>query len=71
MNFMTIVIGALGKVTKELVKGLEELEISGPVETTQISAFFDISLNTDQISGDLLSCKLLGLTISWHWCEKL
>ena len=34
-----ILIGALGTVIKGLVKGLEELEIRGRVETTQTTAF--------------------------------
>ena len=33
-----IVIGALGKVTKGLLKGLEDLEIGGWVETIQTTA---------------------------------
>ena len=33
--FILIVIGALGTVTKELLKGLEDLEIRGRVETIQ------------------------------------
>ena len=35
MMVIPIVIGALGTVTKELVKGLEELEIRTQVETIQ------------------------------------
>ena len=33
-----IVIGALGKVTKRLVQGLEDLKITGQVETDQTTA---------------------------------
>ena len=33
-----IVIGALGTVTKGLIKGLEDLEINGRVETIQTIA---------------------------------
>ena len=33
--FITIIIGALGTVTKGLIKGLEDLEIMGWVETIQ------------------------------------
>ncbi len=33
-----IIIGAFGTVTKGLVKGLEDLEISGLVETVQCTA---------------------------------
>ena len=35
-----IVIGALGTVTKELLKRLENLEIKGRVETIQTTASF-------------------------------
>ena len=35
---ITIVIGALGTVTKGLIKGLEDLEIRGRVETIQTIA---------------------------------
>ena len=34
-TFIPIAVGALGSVTKGLIKGLEELEISGGVETIQ------------------------------------
>ena len=33
MTFMPIIISALGTVTKGLIKGLEDLEIRGRVET--------------------------------------
>ena len=33
-----IVIGALGTITKRLLKGLEDLEIGGRVETIQTTA---------------------------------
>ena len=35
MTFITIVIGTLGTVTEELLKGLEDLEIGGWVGTIQ------------------------------------
>ena len=38
MTIITIVIGAHGTVTKGLVQGLEDLEITGPVETVQTTA---------------------------------
>ena len=61
--FIPIVIGAFGTVTKSLLKGLEDLEIRGQVETIQTTTL----LRTDRILrrflviwGDLLSLKL-------HW----
>ena len=35
VTFIPIVIGALGTVTKGLIKGLEDLEIRGRVESIQ------------------------------------
>ena len=38
MTIVPIVIGAFGTVTKGLLKGLEDLEVGGRVETTQTTA---------------------------------
>ena len=38
VTIVPIVIGALGTVTKGLLKGLEDLEVGGPVETIQTTA---------------------------------
>ena len=38
VTIITMVIGALGTVTKELFKGLEDLDVGGRVETTQTAA---------------------------------
>ena len=35
VTFISIVIGAFGSVTKRLLKGLEDLEVGGRVETIQ------------------------------------
>ena len=35
MTIIPIVIGAFGTVTKELLKGLEDLDVGGRVETIQ------------------------------------
>ena len=40
VTIIPIVIGAFGTVTKGLLKGLEDLEIGGLVETIQTTAFF-------------------------------
>ena len=62
-----IVTGALGTVTEGLVQRLEDLEITGQVETVQTTAL----LRSDRILrrvletwGDLLSLKLQWKTIS-------
>ena len=38
VTIVPIVIGALGTITKGLLKGLEDLEVGGPVETIQTTA---------------------------------
>ena len=38
MTILIIVIGAFATVTKGLIKGLEELELGGRVETNQTTA---------------------------------
>ena len=45
MTFVPIVIGAFGTITKGLLKGLEDLEAGGQVETIQMTAL----LRTDRI----------------------
>ena len=74
VTIVPIVIGALGTITKGLLKGLEVLEVDGRVETIQTTAL----LRTARILrwvletwGDLLSLKLQWKTTSKHWCEQL
>ena len=38
VTIVPIVIGALGTITKELLKGLEDLEVGGRAETIQTTA---------------------------------
>ena len=69
-----IVIGAFGTITKGLLKGLEDLEVSRRVETIQTTALLRMARILRwvlEIWGDLLSLKLQWKTISSHWCEKL
>ena len=67
VTIIPIVIGAFGTVTKGLLKGLEDLEVGGRVETIQTTT----SLRTARILrrvretlGDLLSLRLQRKTIS-------
>ena len=67
VTIVPIVIGALGIVAKGLLKGLEDLEVGGRVETIQTIAL----LRTARILrwvretwGDLLPHKLQWKTIS-------
>ena len=43
MTFIPIVIGALGTVTEGLLKGLEDLEIRGRVETIQTTTLLKLA----------------------------
>ena len=50
VTIIPIVLGAFGTVTKELLKGLEDLEVGGRVETIQTTAL----LRTDRILRRIL-----------------
>ena len=67
VTIVPIVIGALGTVTKGLLKSLEDLEIGGRVETIQTTALLwtaSILRRVLETWGDLLSLKLQWKTIS-------
>ena len=69
-----IVIGTFGTVTKGLLKGLEDLEVGGRVETIQTTVLLKtarIPRRVLETWGDLLSLNLQWKTISWRWWEKL
>ena len=66
VTIVPIVIGAFGTITKGLLKGLEDLEVGGRVETIQMTTL----LRTGRILrkvletwGDLPSLKLQWKTI--------
>ena len=61
MTVIPTVIGALGKVTKGLVQGMEDLEIRGREETIQTTALLRsarILRRVLEIRGDLVSLRL-------------
>ena len=63
VTIVPIVIGTIGTITKGLLKGLEDLEFGGLVETIQMT----VLLRTRRVLetwGDLLSLKLQWKTIS-------
>ena len=69
-----IVIVAFGTETTGLLKGLEDLEDGGRVETIQTTALLKTARILRRVLetwGDLLSLNLQWKTISWRWCEKL
>ena len=58
---VTIVIGAFGTITKGLLKGLEDLEVGGRIESIQMIALLRtvrILRRVLETWGDLLSLKL-------------
>ena len=67
VTMVLIVIGALGTVTKRLLKDLEDLEVGGRVETIQMKALLRTARILRRVLetwGDLLSLKLQWKTIS-------
>ena len=67
VTFIPIVINAFGTVTEVLIKGLEDLEIRGRVETIQTTALLRsarILRRVLETLGDLLSLKLQWEIIS-------
>ena len=67
VTIVPVVIGALGTITKGLLKGLEDLEIGGRVETIQTTALLRTARILRRVLetwGDLLSLDLQWKTIS-------
>ena len=67
VTIILIVIGAFCTVTKGLLKGLEDLDVGGRVETTQTTTLLRrirILRRVLNTRGDLLSLKLQWKTIS-------
>ena len=67
VTIVPIVIDALGTVTNELLKGLEDLEVGGRVETVQTTALLRTARILRRVLEtwrDLLSLKLQWKTIS-------
>ena len=67
VTIIPIVICASGTVTKELLKGMEDLEIGGRMETIQTTAFLRTARILKRVKEsweDLPSLKLQWKTIS-------
>ena len=67
VTIVQIVIGALGTITKGYLKGLEDFEVGGRVETIQKTAWLRMARILRRVLetwGDLLSFKLQWETIS-------
>ena len=63
VTIILIVIGAFGPVTKGLLKGLDDLEIGGRVETIQTTAL----LRTSRILGRVLETWEDSLSLKPQW----
>ena len=67
VTILPIVIDAFGTISKGLLKGLEDLEVCGRVETIQMTALLKMAGILRRVLetwGDLLSLKLQWKTIS-------
>ena len=67
VTIVPIVIGALGTITKGLLKGPEDLEVGGRVGTIQTTLLLRTARILRRVLetwGDLLSLKLQWKTIS-------
>ena len=67
VTIVPFVIGAFGTISKGLLKGLEDLEVGGRVETIQMTALLGTARMRRRVLetwGDLLSLQLQWKTIS-------
>ena len=67
VTIVPIVVGALGTITEGLLKGLEDLEVGGRIETIQTTTLLRTARILRRVLetwGDLLSLKLRWKTIS-------
>ena len=67
VTIVPIVIGAFGTITKGLLKGPEDLEVGGRVETIQMTALLRTARILRRVLetwGELLSLKLQRKLIS-------
>ena len=74
VTIIQIVIGTFGTVTKGLLKGLEDLEVGGRVETIQTTALLKMARILSRALetwGDLQSLNLQWKNFMLRWCEKL
>ena len=74
VTIIPIVIGAFGTVTKGILKGLEDLEVGGWVETIQTTALLTTARILRRVLEtwrDLLSLKLQWKNVSLRWSDKL
>ena len=66
VTIVPIVIGALGTITKGLLKGLEDLEVGGRVETIRTTALLRTGQNPETSPGDLRRLALTQNPVKNH-----
>ena len=66
MTIIPIVIGTFGTVTKGLLKGLEDLEVGGRVETIQNYRIIENGQNTEKSPEDLRRLAITQSPVKDH-----
>ena len=67
VTIIPIVIGAFGTVTKGLLKGLEDLEVGGQVETIQTTTYItENGQNAAKSPGDLRRLAVTKTPVKNH-----
>ena len=66
VTIVSIVIGALGTITKGSLKDLEDLEIDGRVETIQNDSIAENGQNPETSSGDLRRLAVTQTPVKNH-----
>ena len=66
LTIIPIVIGAFDTITKGLLKGLEDLEAGGRVETLQKTGITENGQNTEKRPGDLRRLTVTQTPVKSH-----
>ena len=66
VTIIPIVINAFGTVTKGLLKGLQDLEVGGRVETIQMTALLRTAKDTKKSPGDLRRLAVTQTLVKNH-----
>ena len=66
VTIVPIVTGAFGTITKGLLKGLEDLEVSGGIETNPNESTAENGQNTEKNPGDLRRFALNQTPVKNH-----
>ena len=66
VTIVPIVIGALGTITKGLLKGLEDLEIGAQVETIQTTTLLRTARILRRVLGDLRRLAVTQTPVKNH-----